>query len=62
LVNYVVNSEDHWKLVNVIMNGINFRITFKNQFADLMQRNGYDLDKVISAWETQIKPPSTQGE
>jgi phospholipid transport system substrate-binding protein len=62
LVNYLVSKEDQWKLVNVIMNGINFRITFKNQFADLMQRNGYDLDKVIGAWETQIKPPSTQGE
>lgn len=61
LVNYMVKTDEHWKLVNVIMNGINFRITFKNQFSDLMQRNSYDVGKVVDAWESQINPPATQG-
>jgi phospholipid transport system substrate-binding protein len=61
LVNYMVKTDQHWKLVNVIMNGINFRITFKNQFADLMQRNGYDVGKVVDSWQSQINPPATKG-
>jgi phospholipid transport system substrate-binding protein len=43
-----------WKLVNVMLNGINLRITFKNQFADMMQRLQYDVGQVVNSWQAQI--------
>lgn len=58
LVNYMVKREEGWKLVNIIINGINLRITFQNQFADMMQRNKYEVGKVVDSWEAQIDTPA----
>lgn len=57
LVNYMVKRDEGWKLVNIIINGINLRITFKNQFADMMQRNKFKVGKVVDSWEAQIDSP-----
>lgn len=54
LVNYMVEKSGQWKLVNVMINGINLRITFKNQFADMMQRHQYDIAAVINNWQAQV--------
>lgn len=54
LVNYIVKKKGEWKLVNVMLNGINLRITFKNQFADMMQRNRNDVAAVIASWSAHI--------
>lgn len=54
LVNYIVLKKGEWKLVNVMLNGINLRITFKNQFADMMQRNRNDVAAVIASWSAHI--------
>lgn len=59
LVNYVVEKSGNWKLVNIVINGINLRITFKNQFADLMQQHR-SVDKAISAWESHIGSQAKQ--
>jgi phospholipid transport system substrate-binding protein len=46
-----------WKLVNAILDGsINIRLSFKNQFADLMERNKGDVGLVISTWKDKVDP------
>lgn len=45
----VRNRSGQWKLINVILNGVNLGKTFRSQFAQSMQTYG-DIDKVISNW------------
>ncbi|MCX2780783.1 MlaC/ttg2D family ABC transporter substrate-binding protein [Microbulbifer thermotolerans] len=45
----VRNRAGQWKLINVILNGVNLGKTFRSQFAQSMQTYG-DIDKVISNW------------
>ena len=54
LVNYMVKTDGSWKLVNVMLNGINLRITFQNQFAEMMQRSQYDVGRVVDSWEAKF--------
>ena len=57
LVYYMKRDESGWKLVNAILDGsINIRLSFKNQFADLMQRSKGDIAKVISTWKEKVDP------
>jgi phospholipid transport system substrate-binding protein len=57
LIYYMVKDDEGWKLVNAILDGsINIRLSFKNQFADLMQRNRGDISKVISTWKEKVDP------
>ena len=60
LVNYMVKKSDEWKLVNVVLNGINLRITFKNQFANMMQTHKQNVQAVIDDWSSQIDVPKGQ--
>lgn len=41
-----------WKLLNVVINGVNLGATFRSQFAQAMQKAG-DLDVVIKEWSAQ---------
>ncbi|KUJ83978.1 MULTISPECIES: phospholipid-binding protein MlaC [Microbulbifer] len=45
----VRNRAGQWKLINVILNGVNLGKTFRSQFAQAMQTHG-DIDKVIANW------------
>ena len=42
-------GDNRWKLLNVVINGVNLGNTFRSQFAQSMQKNG-DLDAVIRDW------------
>ncbi|HLS98702.1 MAG: ABC transporter substrate-binding protein [Porticoccaceae bacterium] len=46
------NRKGEWKVVNVIINGINLGTTFRNQFAQAFARHNGDIDKVITTWTT----------
>lgn len=46
------NRQGEWKLINVILNGINLGETFKNQFETAMQKNNNDVGAVISGWDS----------
>ena len=48
-----VDSDGDWKVVNVIINGINLGTTFRNQFAQSYSRYGGDIDKVVDNWAVQ---------
>ena len=42
-----------WMILNVIINGINLRKTFRGQFTQAAQKSGGDLDAVISQWASE---------
>lgn len=46
----MVNINGSWRVRNVIINGINIGKLFRDQFAQSMQANGNNLDKVIDSW------------
>ncbi|PXX99564.1 toluene tolerance protein [Halomonas sp. LBP4] len=47
-------SDGQWKVVNVIVNGINLGLTFRNQFDQAMREHGRDYDAVIESWAPEI--------
>ena len=53
-----LTGNDEWKLKNVIVNGMNLGLTFKNQFLSLMSKYR-DVDKVIQHWSSDIPNEST---
>ncbi|MEW5248098.1 phospholipid-binding protein MlaC [Microbulbifer sp. 2201CG32-9] len=48
----VRNRAGQWKLINVILNGVNLGKTFRSQFAQAMQTH-QDIDKVIATWSAE---------
>ena len=48
-----LNDLGEWKLINIIINGVNLGLTFRNQFYSLMKKEN-DLDKVIDKWIASI--------
>lgn len=53
-----LTKDDEWKLKNVIVNGMNLGLTFKNQFLSLMSKYR-DVDKVILHWSSDISNEPT---
>src|SRR5690554_1962641 len=54
LVYYMLRQNGRWTLVNVMVDGINLRITFRNQFSDLYERNR-SMSATIEAWAEQMQ-------
>lgn len=48
---YYSQSNERWKIQNVIFNGINLGLTFQRQFQQIYRDNNGDLDATISDWE-----------
>lgn len=46
----MVNLDGQWKVRNVIVEGINIGLLFRDQFAQAMQSNRNNLDRVIDNW------------
>ena len=54
-LDYTMGLKDgEWKVINVIINGINLGKTFRGQFAQSSQKNNGDIDKVIASWDSGI--------
>lgn len=49
-----LDKQQHWKMENVIVNGVNIGLTYRNQFARLMKVNQNDIDLVIANWTSDI--------
>jgi phospholipid transport system substrate-binding protein len=45
------NREGEWKLINMVLNGINLGRSFSSQFKQLANKYQGDLEKVISHWD-----------
>lgn len=50
------NRSGEWKLINVVLNGVNLGKSFRDQFAQSMRQNDNDIDKVIDGWSMQGQP------
>ena len=48
-------GKNDWKLSNVVINNINFGLTFRRQFAVMMQHNHNDIDSSIDAWKQSLE-------
>ncbi len=48
------NRQGQWKILNVLINGVNLGKTFRNQFVQAARNNGDDIDTVIDSWATDI--------
>ncbi|GGO82882.1 hypothetical protein GCM10011348_25270 [Marinobacterium nitratireducens] len=55
LVNYMLERDGQWQLVNVIVDGINLRLTFTTQFADLAERSNGNISQAIDGWQSQVE-------
>jgi len=44
----VLDAKGQWKVRNVLLNGINLGLTFRNQFASTVEANRGNLDKAIA--------------
>ncbi|WP_280546677.1 MULTISPECIES: ABC transporter substrate-binding protein [unclassified Halomonas] len=54
-VSYSLRLDDgQWKVVNVIVNGINLGLTFRNQFDQAMRDQNRDYDAVIDDWAPEL--------
>ena len=45
-----LNKKNEWKLINIVINGVNLGLTFRNQFYSLMKDQENDIDKVMDLW------------
>ena len=43
-------DNDSWKIVNIIINGVNLGLTFRNQFQALAEKSNNDLNITIQDW------------
>ena len=44
-----------WKVQNLILNGINLGLTFRNQFGSAVESNAGSIDKAIAGWTPDTK-------
>ena len=45
------NKQGELKIINIIIDGINLGLTFRNQFQDNLKNENFDLDKAIETWK-----------
>jgi phospholipid transport system substrate-binding protein len=48
-------SDGAWQVRNLIVNGVNMGLTYRNQFSSAVSQQGGDLDAVIRAWADIIE-------
>jgi phospholipid transport system substrate-binding protein len=46
----LARDENHWKVRNLLVDGINLGVTFRNQFASLMEEAGGDPEVLLARW------------
>ena len=44
------NKDNSWSIVNIIVNGVNLGLTFKNQFQALASKNNGDIEATLEKW------------
>ena len=49
------NKEDAWKVLNVVMDGVNLGLTYRNQFYSAVDANDGDVTAAIDNWSKVMK-------
>lgn len=52
-----MDKAGQWKVRNLILNGINLGLTFRNQFSSAVETHRGSLDKAIAGWSPEVKVP-----
>lgn len=56
---YMQNTkENKWMLSNIIINNINFGLTFRKQFSVMVEQNRNDIESAIDAWQKSLAKKS----
>jgi len=50
----MLEKGDNWYVGNMIVNGLNLGLVYRNQFKAQMKQYGNDVNKVIEHWESDI--------
>lgn len=50
-----LDKDKQWKMENVVVNGVNIGLTYRNQFARSMKVNQNDIDQVIANWTSDVE-------
>lgn len=45
-------GKDGYKIINIVVNGVNLGLTFRNQFKALADKNDENIDAIISQWKS----------
>lgn len=51
-------EQGRWMLSNIVINNINFGLTFRKQFGVMMEQNRNDIESAISAWKESLAKKS----
>ncbi len=49
------NRQNKWLIRNIVADGVNFGLTYRNQFKSEMGRSGNNMDHVINNWAKIVK-------
>ena len=50
-IHYTMSAKSgQWKVTNMVLDGVNLGLAFRNQFASSMGQHGNDIDAVIANW------------
>ena len=49
-----LDENNEWKIINIVVNGVNLGLTFRSQFYSLMKKNNNDFSTVIDKWITSL--------
>ena len=49
-----LDKNNEWKIINIVVNGINLGLTFRSQFYSLMEKNNNDISVVIDKWIASV--------
>ena len=55
-------TDESWIAQNLTLNGVNLGLTYRNQFAALMEENANDFGATLEAWSREINSASGIGE
>ncbi len=47
-------TNGEWKLINVVVNGVNLGFAFRDKFRNAMGANKGDVDRVIDGWNSKV--------
>jgi phospholipid transport system substrate-binding protein len=47
------HHNDEWKIINLIVNGVNLGLTFNSQFDRAMREHNRNFDRVIDGWSPE---------
>ena len=55
------NKDNSWSIVNIIVNGVNLGLTFRNQFQALAIKNNGNIESTLNGWVSDVGDAGISG-